>query len=227
MGKISAICLLCFYIIKIGLAEETITIIASNSLRPYIYEEEGEVKGTQAKILTTVFSNMSHQVKFLLMPNDRIFYEFKKEKYHASLNLPVSFFSEHGDLYPSVPVDNFQNCAISKKSKGLKIKKISDLVKFKVGGFQSASKIYPELQKIENYQEVEHQGSLAHLLIKDRIEFAISEFSVFKDLYRSQGQDPMDVECSFLVETVGRYLSFKDKKLRDRFNTYFKAYQEK
>lgn len=214
-------------------SKKHIDVYASNSIPPYIYEKDGKIRGVQYEILKSIFSDLGINISFTLAPNKRIESLFETNKDSIVLNLPVNP-RQNIEVFYSEPFIHFKNCLIVNKELKDRVTKIDDLRGLSVGGFQAARKYLGEdfLKATGNkskYQEYSNQRSQVYQLLTNRIQVAAMDYNVF--LYYAKSVFPelyfkAAPSCVYEFTKVPRILTFRDKKLRDKFNIKFKEYSK-
>ncbi len=205
-------------------SNETLNIIASDSIPPYVMPQdqiESETPGLQVEIINSILNTAGYKTNWKLMPNNRIIIQYKSQKVDAALNLPFLVGDKSG--FSSDSIIDYKNCVIGQKSLVNSWK--SNLNKLKVLGHQKAKIIYKDIFDdynfdSEKYNEVTSQKTLAYHLINDRTDIVLSDYLVFSYYVQNFFQLQFKKKNIVCLEQVSspRSVSFKSKKLKELFN---------
>ncbi len=205
-------------------AERVITIVASDSIPPYVMGNEPlskELPGLQVELIDQAFSRVGYTTVWKTMPNRRLVLEFRRAEVDAGLNLSTLTSQK---VFDSDDVVSYRNCVIGDESLSAQwLKKSHEL---KILGFQGAAGIFEHifgpavLEKNKNYNEVPSQKTIAYHIVNGRTDLGLSDalvFSYYANTYFAPQYARTNLRC--LKEMlVPRRLSFKNERLKKIFN---------
>lgn len=222
------ICLGFFLFSLLGFAQETLFIVASDSIPPYVMGNEPlakELPGLQVEIVDQAFARVNMKTRWKTMPNNRILLEYtKKDEVDAALNLrAIDTKVEHFD---SDEVVSYRNCVIGPASlaKNWRV----NLSQYKILGFQRARDIFSSLLGTVNlplYNEVPSQKTIAYHAVNGRVDLILSDalvFAYYATTYFGPQYAQSNLRCLQELPLV-RTLGFKNEAHRDAFNRGLKA----
>lgn len=205
-------------------ASELVTILASDSIPPYVMGSEPSAKelpGLQVEIVDAAFAKIGVKTKWQTMPNHRLALQYKLKHVDAALNLPNLTNIE---TYASTDLVVYRNCVIgSSKYKNNWKAQASEL---KILGFQTAKHVFNKtfgdgvLAKSKNYNEVTSQKTIAYHAVYGRADLVLSDalvFAYYAQTYFGPQYRQADLICLHELQ-IARHLGFKNRLLRDRFN---------
>lgn len=206
------------------LAKDYVTILASDSIPPYVMGEEvlgKELPGLQVEIVNSAFERIGLKTVWKTMPNYRIAIQYKNSDVDAALNLPDLTKVKTNS---SSELVKYRNCVIGpSKYKNTWKQNASSL---KIVGFQTAKHVFKNvfgenvLEKNQKYNEVTSQKTIAYHAVNGRADLVLSDayvFSYYAQTYFAPQFAHADLMCLYELE-ISRHLGLKDKSLRDRFN---------
>ncbi len=213
-----------FISFSVASANDTIRIIASDSIPPYVMSQDkldSDLPGLQIEIINSIFNLLGQKTSWKLMPNNRMIVQYKSKKVDAALNLPFMNATHTG--YASDPIVEYKNCVIGSSS----IQKTweKELKELKILGHQRADIIYRDVFtdydfKSDKYNEVTSQKTLAYHLINNRTDIVLSDYLVFSYFAKTFFENQLrkkDLVCLKEIKSP-RSISLKSKALRDSFN---------
>ena len=226
--------ILLIYLFSFNLyAEEVVTILASDSIPPYVMTKEngqGDLPGLQVELVDAALNEFSIKTNWKFMTNNRIVVEYNKKIEYAALN--ISFMSQSDNVFESDPVIYYKNCVIGRSS--LKATWFKELKSLKILGHQRAKNIYASVFgdydfDNKNYNEVTNQKTLAYHAVSYRTDLVLSDALVLS-YYANKHFGPQfknaDLICLKEIKSP-RSLGFKSAKLRDQFNQGLKLIKSK
>lgn len=205
-------------------ASEIVTIVASDSIPPYVMGSEPlakELPGLQVEIVDAVFAKIGITTKWKTMPNHRLGIQYKLKHVDAALNLPDV---TNADTHSSADLITYRNCVIG-PSKFRSTWK-TQASKLKILGFQTAKHVFNEvfgndvLARNKNYNEVTSQKTIAYHAVHGRADLVLSDalvFDYYAQTYFGPQYQQADLMCLYELQ-IARHLGFKDRMLRDRFD---------
>ncbi len=213
---------------------EKISIAFSMGMPPYINEDLKS--GIEFEIIEAAFRaagveiEKTHNLHFkraiLLLKN-------KKIDAIASNEQNQLYFQAGFDLYGSDTTLNYVDCISTLKARKFKIKTFDDLKGKRVIAFKTASEVLGDKFKsvVTNnglYTESVKQGLQPKLLLRKRVDAAISDRNIFHTHHiRMYGEDKSHLfEFHELIPATPRNLKFSDKTLMTKFNQGLKIIKE-
>lgn len=217
--------LILFLFVTNAFASDFVTIIASDSIPPYVMGDEPlakELPGLQVEIVDAAFAKVGKKTIWKLMPNNRLGIEFKRSNIDAGLNIPALFSKIKS--FSSAPLLQYRNCVIG--SSRLKEKWKEQAPTLRIIGFQSAANIFAEifganvLATNKKYHEVTSQKTSVYHLLSGRADLVLSDALVFA-YYAQTYFDPQfkksDLVC-LAEKKVDRHLGLKNVRLQLEFD---------
>lgn len=205
-------------------AAEIVTIVASDSIPPYVMGSEPisrELPGLQVEIVDAAFARLGIKTVWKTMPNHRLAIQYKYKHVDAGLNLPdltkVQTFS-------SVGLVTYRNCVIGPSK--LRASWKTEAGKLKILGFQTAKHVFNDtfgsgvLSSNKQYNEVTSQKTITYHSVHRRADLVLSDalvFAYYAQTYFGNVYKQADLKCLHELQSA-RHLGFKDPLLRDRFN---------
>ncbi len=223
-----------FFLFSLNLyADEVVTILASDSIPPYVMiKEKGyeNLPGLQVELVNAVLNEFSIKTNWKFMTNNRIIVEYNKENVDAALNIP--FMNKNENIYASDTIIDYKNCVIGRSS--LKDYWLIKLNILKVLGHQRAQNIYSSIFgdydfKSVKYNEVTNQKTLAYHAVSHRTDLVLSDafvLSYYANKYFEPQFKKADLVCLKEIKSP-RGIGFKSAKLRDQFNQGLKLIKTK
>lgn len=206
-------------------AGEVITIIASNSIPPYVMGREPvskQLPGLQVELVNAALDIVGIKTTWKIMPNNRILIQYKLNTVDAALNLPS--LSNEIQTFASKPILSYQNCVIgSNLLRNIWKEKAKEL---RILGYQTAEDKFAAvfgkdvLAKSKNYNEVPSQKTITYHSVTGRTDLVLSDsliFSYYAQTYWPEQTKKLDLKCLHVIDSP-RELGFKSKAVRDRFN---------
>lgn len=188
------------------------------SKQPYVSEETKS--GIEYELITEPLKRAGFELEVLFLANKRAQMLLREGKLDAAIDSEGEFLSE--------PYIVYQNMAITFCDRKIDLKKVADLADYKVGAFHNANKYLGEdfaqlAKNKERYQERQPQETLNSALMKGIFDVAISDINIFKHNQIEVDPNFKREICPFEIFEPTRYrLSFKDPKVRDKFNEELK-----
>lgn len=191
---------------------------------PYVYEKKDV--GLDVEVTQAIFNEMGRSFKSSHSPNQRAWKELELGRIDGMVG--VSPEKDHGDLYFSAPILFYDNVAISKAKKKIKLDKISDLKELRFLSFEKAHRyLGPEyeevMRSVKRDTDVSSQLSQNKLFWSDKVDVIILDLHVFEH-YRKQLKSEMNTTDEVVVHRIfspkasWRCVVFRDRNVRDEFN---------
>lgn len=199
---------------------EPLHFAASAYLAPYIDSEQDS--GPQLAIVREALAHSGLEMgTTIYTSNKRAALLLRGGQVDGAINVPLGI----DGLFYSKPVIHYQNRVISRASDQLDIKRLDDLLDFRVVGFQSARQFLGEAyrdlaSRHPNYSEVANQQSQVELLLRGRTDVVVMDRNIFQHL--KQSLEPalraIEVASHPILPETPHYVSFTDSTLRDAFD---------
>lgn len=212
---------------------KNISMAFSQDIPPYIFQQQN--KGIELDIISSALAYKGHTLKPVYYPLGRVPIALSNHLVDAAMgDMGVDLASE-GFFYAN-PAVIYDNVFITLKNKNITIKQPSDLDSLLVTSFQGAEKRYVTwLQKVvdENrFFGVSDQLSQVKLLTLGRFDVVLSDKYIFKYFVKQLALIDKTVviaveEHPFTTVDPDDYRPvFRDKKIRDDFNSGLKQLKE-
>jgi polar amino acid transport system substrate-binding protein len=195
---------------------KTLTIGSPLHSPPFVHEGEG--RGIEMDLMSSVFKKMGYGIVWRHLPPKRIRHQVIQREVHAGIRAQPSA----GDkLYYSKPYIHFQNVAISLDPK-VQVKSIQDLSQYSVVAFQNAKDVLgadyaKAVSKCSVYMEMANQAKQIETLFRQRSQVIILEKQIFNH-FREQLDHKGEVKFFEIFPSTPYSAVFYDKTLRDAFD---------
>lgn len=209
----------CLLLLHLNLhAAEVKTLSVGSPLHspPFVYEGEG--RGIELDIVTSILKKMGYTITWRHLPPKRIRHQVQQHEINIGLRTkPLA--DDH--LYYSHPYIILQNVAVTADT-NIRLSAISDLSRYNVVAFQNAKEFLgPEFAKsVSNcsvYLELPNQAKQIETLFRRRSQVIVLDkriFSYFRDMFYPKSEVKI-----FEIFPPSPYSAvFYDKKLRDEFD---------
>lgn len=209
------LCLVCLN----GLATTKPLRVAVGLAKPPFVNEDLKT-GYEVELIEMIFKEAKIPIHVTNMPNSRMLHEFEQKKLDVMINTNARI----DDRFPtSIPYIVYQNVAVTKASKKLKIRSIADLAHLRIGAFQNAKNLlgpdYKSLAEANpNYREFAQQQSQVQMLSSDRIDVAVMEKMIFQAYSKDLNLKPEDYVLHKVFPENRYSTAFHDAEIRDKFN---------
>jgi polar amino acid transport system substrate-binding protein len=203
-------------------ALKTLTVGSPMNSPPFVYEGEG--RGIEMDLVSTIIKKMGYQVVWRHLPPKRI----KHQVTQGEINIGIRSRAFASDkLFYSKPYIQFQNVAITIDPK-ISITAIPDLSKFSVVAFQNARDVLGSdyakaVAKCTVYMEMPNQMKQIETLFRRRSQVIILERQIF-NYFREQFDPKGEVRFFEIFPATPYSAVFSDKNLRDEFDKALTAH---
>ena len=224
--------LLCTFLSCFTNADEVLMAF-SKEIPPYIFETQN--KGIEIDIISSALAYTGHTLKPIYFPLGRIPYAFTNKLVDAAMGDMGVDLESQGGFYAN-PAVIYDNVFITLKAKEILIETPRDLDLLKVVSFQGAEKRYPKwLKKVKEehrFYGVSDQLTQVKLLNFGRYDVVLSDRYIFNYFAKQlQSENILEikdvVEHKLITENKEDYRPvFRNKKLRDDFNTGLQRLKE-
>lgn len=197
--------------------------ILTENYPPYNMKHKGKVKGLAVDVLKAMLKQMNYKVhkkEFLLTNWAQAYLLAKKKKNHMVFSTTRTQARE--PLFKWVgPIANTTIAVIAPKNRNIKIKKISDLNKYRIGAvYKDVGQLLLLENNIDNMQIKAVGGKnpvkkLFKNMDKNEIDMFAYEVNVAKYIARAEWYHPSDYENVFTLKRGQLYFAF-NKKTDDR-----------
>jgi polar amino acid transport system substrate-binding protein len=204
-----------------GAHSKDLLVVAGWDKPPYIISNQQS--GYEIELIRQVMTSVNHQISMLYVPYGRTYETMKQES--ADIGLTLNANSGVPIEILSTPYVTYQNVAISLKSKNIPLKQLSDLRKFSVIAFQSASKVLGEefAKAVDSnllYIELPEQRRQVEMLLIGNVDIVVMDVNIFN--YFSQvisGENQMDEVTIYAFFPPTQYsAAIENSQLRTDFN---------
>lgn len=223
---------LCFSLMAGAQEQPGVAKIAfGTSLEPFVMEKTQS--GVELDIVRAALGKAGYRLVPVFLPQARV----PEMLRHGVVDAAATLIEASGipAIY-SDPYIEYQDMAITLKSRGLKIERISDIAGLRVVGFQNARKHLGERfrRAVEGgrYFEVAQQFNQNRLLYEGLVDVVIAEHRIFryqdKRLTASKFTErPQPVEMHPVFDKIPYRLACRNEQLCDAFNQGLKALSDK
>ncbi|WP_340678592.1 transporter substrate-binding domain-containing protein [Paraglaciecola sp.] len=196
-------------------------VVAGWNKPPYVISNQES--GYEIELIRQALASANYHIVMLYVPYGRTYETMKQEKADIALTLNAS-----SGVPPEIlsnPYVTYQNVAISLKKNNIKLKQLSDLHKFSVIAFQSASKVLgEEFAKTVNsnllYIELPDQRRQVEMLLLGSVDVVVMDVNIFN--YFSHiilGENQMDKVTVYAFFPATYYsAAIQDPELKATFN---------
>jgi|GEM_PF-1148697 len=209
-----------------GSEKTQLTVAISVDIAPYVMQNG--MSGIEVDIATQALPG--YQLNFIQMPYQKLQTAVAEDQ--ADVALGVQKFKDEEGIFYSNDFIDFVNSAITKKSAGLKIAKVSDLANHQVLTWQDAYlELGPEFKTLfspdspqrKNYVEVADQSDQVKQFWDAKAAVIVIDRSIFDAMSQAAGHKLSEVEYHALFpETTYFKASFQEPDIRDAFNAGLK-----
>lgn len=212
------------------MAAQTLKVAFGKGKPPYIFEEAGQVKGIEADVVREIMTRLNLKMK----PVSLSFIRLEAEANHGNeFDVFVGVRNRDGGKYYSRSFISFKACAVTLKSRKIKLRKIADLAGRRVSVWRGAWKdLGADFQRVcgprtsgsmsEDYQEYAFPRTRFMSLWNGETDVLIMDRHIF-DWHRlnSSGDEVVrqdyEQQCIFHAD-LSNAVAFKGKGLRQRFD---------
>lgn len=200
---------------------KTITIGSPLNSPPFVFEGEG--RGIEMDLVSSVIRKMGYDLVWRHLPPKRIRHQVLQREIQVGIR---SQFHPGDRLFYSKPYIQFQNVAIAIDPK-VQVNSIADLSKYSVVAFQNAKDVLgPEFAKAVSkcavYMEMPNQTKQIETLFRRRSQVIILEKQIFNH-FREQFDRKGEVKYFEIFPSTPYSAVFYDKNLRDEFDKVLQA----
>lgn len=198
-----------------------IKVAFGDKLAPYIIPPNS---GMEFEIIRSAFEQKSYKINPVFVPFARLAKSAETGVYDVVATINED--SKIKNVYYSDSYITYENVVISLKD--YKIKDINDLKNKSIIAFQDASiylgeKFAYTMKNNPNYFELANQEGQVASLMKERVEVVVTDLNIFKYYYNKSSLFKQKQYIVYRIFKPTSYkLAFKDKKIRDDFNTGLK-----
>lgn len=212
------------------LAKQQVFVV-TDSWAPYVYEENGEIKGSDYETMMAVFDLMGVAVDFKILPWKRCIDYVAKSQADAILDISKNEARLKIMYFPETPMSESQSVLFYKKGEIYKINRLKDLAGLKVGtidGYEYNADFLNADYFIKEPVQTEEQN-VNKLLLK-RIDFFIANKNVgLFQLKKMNVQHEIDY-LSKPISGGSNYLAFslqeEDIALAKSFSNHLKRFKK-
>ncbi|MBT0586238.1 substrate-binding periplasmic protein [Alteromonas oceanisediminis] len=199
----------------------TIDVAVGYNKPPYIISDEDS--GFELSLVESIFNQQGYAVQWVYVPIGRTSLLLLAGQVDVGLTLN----HRHGinPSWLSEPYITYQNVAVSLQSRQINIEGISDLERYSVVAFQSASTLLGDEYALaasqrKDYLELPEQENQVNLLLKGSVDVAVMDINIFNH-FKTHAPSPLQqkrvVIHPIFPPSIYR-AGIRDTKLRDAFN---------
>ncbi|MDT8989685.1 transporter substrate-binding domain-containing protein [Curvibacter sp. APW13] len=208
---------------QVNAAERRLVVVGVHESYPWSYSGAGNViRGIEHDIIAAAFESQNIDVQFQSMSYSRLLTEFQGKRLDfaspVAIDVPGAFFTEK-----YLP---FHDVAVTLKSRGIAIDRVSDLSNKTVIAYQEATKVlgaeYSAAVSTSRYTEMANRGEQIRLLFDQRVDVVVGESRLSQCLAEVLfGRDQLTRHTVFPQVSYGG--ATWDRKLLDQFQAGLKA----
>ncbi len=200
---------------------KTLTVGSPLNSPPFVFEGEG--RGIEMDLVTSVVKKMGYNLVWRHLPPKRIRYQVAQHEISFGIR---SKALNTDKLFYSRPYIQFQNVAITMDPK-VQITSLQDLSKYSVVAFQNAKDaLGPDYAKAVSkctvYMEMPNQTKQIETLFRRRSQVIILEKQIFT-YFREKFYPKSEVKMFEIFPPTSYSAVFSDKNLRDEFDKALQA----
>ncbi|AJR06652.1 amino acid ABC transporter [Photobacterium gaetbulicola] len=211
-------------VVHLSAEQRKLIVAISTDMPPYVMDNGS--KGLEVDIVRQALEG--YELEFVQMPLTYVQRAVQNQKADIAIGVLV----DGGEIYYSDHLVTFVNFAISKKSDSLAINTIDDLKTHPVLTWQNAylelgdefkTLFSPGSEYRSNYHEFGNQADQVAQFWKASKQVIVIDRSIFEFFSKAMKQPTDNVEYHSLFPPVTEFkASFKDKAIKDTFNTNLK-----
>ena len=199
---------------------------------PYLWVEKEQVKGIEFEIVRAALAAEGNGVTPVVLPNRRANQVLSSGDFDLVTGVLAG---EAGEAFYSDEYFTYANCAISRKSRHVTLKDLSDLFHYRVVAFQTAwenlglAKLHPSGPADLDYTELPSQDRQTKFFWADRADVNLIDRYVFEWYSRKMAKevDTSDaVTYHDILPKLSPRAAFRTAKDRDAFNAGLKEIRE-
>lgn len=193
----------------------------SESMPPYNYIQNGKVNGFSTELLKQITKNSDIYIEQIeILPWKRAYEKVKNTK--NTILYSTARSKERENLFKWVgPIDHIKVGIVAKKSKHIKIKKVDDLNKYKIGTITSS---YVEQKLLKNGLNTDSLDSFISVksqikkLISGRVDSVAFSIPAICYFLVSIGEDLSDYEVIYPLGEAKLYFAFNKETSKETIN---------
>lgn len=211
---------------------DTVNIIARKEPVPF-YSENDVVKGLSHDLLQSVFRSADINIQEYTMAKSDIRQEFRdNDKYDVMAMIDMN----DDDYFYSDAIIRYSDVVVSRVERNFLIQELADLKGKSVIAWDGANKalgdeyyaMFSPENRPDDYQELEDQRRQLELLIANKVDAIVIDETIL--LWYINQIDPdilSQLKIDYIIsKPVPRYIAFKERELRDKFNKKFKVFKD-
>lgn len=210
------------------LAEE-IKVAVGLALPPYVLSKSHT--GMEMDIVKESLAQKGHILKPIYVPFMRVATSFENGRVDAALTVNES--SGIKSVHYSDSHITYQNVAIGLSKTNLKVDNVSSMKNYSVIAFQNATKyLGPEFAKMakvnKRYSEKAKQDKQLAMLYSKRADLIVLDINIYKYYKKLEKRVSTEAKVDIfeVFQPTSYKVGFRNKQVRDDFNTGLKALKE-
>lgn len=211
---------------------DAVNIIARKEPLPF-YSENDVVKGLSHDLLQSVFNSADINIKEYTMAESDVRQEFRhNDKYDVMAMVDIN----DDDYFYSDAIIRYSDVVVSRVERNFLIQELSDLKGKSVVAWYGASNalgdeyfaMFSPENRPDDYQELEDQRRQLELLISNKVDVIIIDETILHWYINQIDPDIFSqLKIDYIIaRSVPRYIAFKDRDLRDKFNKELKTFKD-
>ncbi len=207
-----------FFIICNAFSEQNTLLIATLEYPPFIYSENGDVKGPVVETVKAVFSSLGVKIKIEIFPIARGLLMVKNGEADAYFSLKRTPQRESDLLFTTTPLLRQPFVFFTRRTSGIKWNgNIEDIKDYRIGVVAKTSygAIFDGYLKdglLLNIEETQSFELNIKKLIAGRVDVVINSYDVGLYIIKNQKSENEIISLSPPVEILNSYLAFTKAK---------------
>lgn len=234
--------LICYLSITLMLLTAKVALASSKSTQPLLEVAVGWTKppyvlaesdsGFELELIRTIFNKIGQKIQFVYIPYGRSYSILKQGKMDAVMSLKpgvdIGKTAVLTDSYIS-----YQNVVISLKNKNIEPRRLSDIGRYSIVGFQNATlhlgPVFAQAaKKSPLYIEKADQRKQVEMLMMKRVDVVVMDINIFQYWLKKQYPDKeiSDVNIYPFFDKNNYHLGLKDARFKDAFNQTLRQFKK-
>lgn len=210
-------------------AKKNLVIATGLTKPPYVIQKNDS--GFELDLLTNIVERMGMTAKFVYTSFAHSYEMLKVKQVDAVMTTNEKAFTDSSQL--SDVYINYQNVAVSLKANNYTIAHIAELEHYALVSFQNAEKLLGQTfasaaANAPLFLTVARQSQQVTLLMKKRVDVAVMDINIFKQLAKENHVNDIDALFTFhpIFPKNDYRMAFKNKKYLTRFNEVLGQYKQ-
>jgi len=211
-----------------SMAMQAFKVVVGLSKPPYVIEESR--LGFELELIRQVLTNIGKEAQFIFIPYGRSEKMLDLPDIDAVITVNQQMFPNSKNL--SETYINYQNVAISLKSRAVELNSIADISSYSIASFQLADKVLGKefalaVTSSPVFTQVANQKKQVELLLLGRVDILVMDIKIFLHYLRelNQGEQASAVKIHHIFPLSPYRVAFKSSEDVSAFNLAMKKYK--